>query len=96
LLERVLAGQRPSQNERGRSCIRLILAALGAALIAASTAEARHYTVQATCYAQAGITASGQETRAGIVANDFLALGTHIRLDESVFGRREIGFRTLR
>ena len=41
-----------------------------------------------TCYAQAGITASGQETRAGIVANDFLPLGTHIRLDQSVFGRR--------
>jgi 3D (Asp-Asp-Asp) domain-containing protein len=47
-----------------------------------------HYEVSSTCYSQGGETASGQQTRPGIVANDFLPLGTWIRLDHPVFGRR--------
>jgi 3D (Asp-Asp-Asp) domain-containing protein len=44
--------------------------------------------VSSTCYAQAGQTASGQSTRSGIVANNFLPLGTRILLDRPAFGRR--------
>jgi 3D (Asp-Asp-Asp) domain-containing protein len=49
----------------------------------------RHYTVSATCYAQGSITASGGPVYLGEVANNFLALGTRIRLDRPVFGRRD-------
>lgn len=44
--------------------------------------------MSSTCYAQAGVTASGEYTRPGIVANNFLPLGTWILLDHPVFGRR--------
>jgi 3D (Asp-Asp-Asp) domain-containing protein len=48
-----------------------------------------HYTVSATCYAQGSITASGGPVYVGEVANNFLALGTRIYLDGSVFGKRD-------
>jgi 3D (Asp-Asp-Asp) domain-containing protein len=48
-----------------------------------------HYTVSSTCYAQGGTTASGRQTFVGEVANNSLPLGTRIRLDRPVFGRRE-------
>jgi 3D (Asp-Asp-Asp) domain-containing protein len=53
-------------------------------------APGRHYVVSSTCYAQAGLTASGEHTREGIVAvlPGFLPLGTWIALDHPVFGRR--------
>ena len=49
-----------------------------------------HYVVSSTCYAQSGTTASGEQTRPGIVAvlPGFLSLGTWIVLDRAVFGRR--------
>ena len=49
-----------------------------------------HYTVSSTCYAQGGTTASGEQTRPGIVAvlPGFLPLGSWITLDRPVFGRR--------
>ncbi len=49
-----------------------------------------HYTVDSTCYAQGGTTASGQQARPGIVAvlPGFLPLGTWITLDRPAFGRR--------
>lgn len=42
-----------------------------------------------TCYAQSGTTASGEQTRPGIVAvlPGFLPLGAWIRLDHPAFGR---------
>ena len=50
----------------------------------------RHYTVSSTCYAQSGLTASGEQTRPGIVAvlPGFLPLGTWIELDRPAFGRK--------
>lgn len=51
-------------------------------------AHAHHRWANSTCYAQAGTTASGQQTRVGIVAMNSLPLGTHIVLDHPVFGRR--------
>ena len=45
--------------------------------------------VSSTCYAQGGITASGQQARPGEVANNVLPLGTHIILDHPAFGRQE-------
>jgi 3D (Asp-Asp-Asp) domain-containing protein len=48
----------------------------------------QHFTVSSTCYAQSGQTASGQQTRPGIVANNFLPLGTKVTLDRPEFGRR--------
>lgn len=47
----------------------------------------QHYTVSSTCYAQGG--ASGQDAYFGEVANNFLPLGTRIRLDQAAFGRRD-------
>lgn len=44
--------------------------------------------MSSTCYAQGGTTASGEQTRPGIVANNFLPLGTWIELDQPEFGRR--------
>ena len=49
----------------------------------------RHYTVSSTCYAQGGTTASGAQAYFGEVANNFLPLGTRIRLDSPAFGRRD-------
>jgi len=48
----------------------------------------RHYTVSSTCYAQGGTTASREQTRPGIVANNFLPLGSWIELDHPEFGRQ--------
>jgi 3D (Asp-Asp-Asp) domain-containing protein len=61
-----------------------------AALIASVTPQHHHYTVSSTCYAQGGQTASGEQTRPGIVAvlPGFLPLGSWITLDRPVFGRR--------
>jgi len=47
----------------------------------------RHYTVSST-YCEGGITASGRQAFFGEVANNFLPLGTRIRLDRPVRGRR--------
>jgi 3D (Asp-Asp-Asp) domain-containing protein len=46
--------------------------------------------VSSTCYAQSGTTASGEQTRPGIVAvlPGFLPLGARIKLDRPAFGRR--------
>jgi 3D (Asp-Asp-Asp) domain-containing protein len=44
--------------------------------------------VESTCYAQSGLTASGEQTRPGIVAANQFRLGTWITLDRKVFGRR--------
>lgn len=52
-----------------------------------SSTEGQHYAVS-TCYDQGGTTASGQQAHFGEVANDFLALGTRIMLDQPAFGRR--------
>lgn len=49
----------------------------------------QHYTVSSTCYDQGSTTASGASVFLGEVANNFLPLGTHIRLDYPAFGRRE-------
>lgn len=48
-----------------------------------------HFTVDSTCYHEGSITASGSGVYVGEVANNFLPLGTHIRLDRAVFGRRD-------
>jgi 3D (Asp-Asp-Asp) domain-containing protein len=45
--------------------------------------------VSSTCYAQGGITASGQQARPGEVAANMLPLGTRIILDHPAFGRQE-------
>lgn len=45
--------------------------------------------MSSTCYAQGGITSSGQQAYFGEVANNFLPLGTRIMLDHPAFGRRE-------
>lgn len=47
-----------------------------------------HFTVEATCYHQGSVTASGSGVFVGEVANNFLALGTRILLDRPVFGLR--------
>jgi 3D (Asp-Asp-Asp) domain-containing protein len=57
------------------------------AVIAALHVPHWHY-VSSTCYAQAGITASGIHTYVGEVAMDSVPLGTHIELSRPVFGRR--------
>jgi 3D (Asp-Asp-Asp) domain-containing protein len=44
--------------------------------------------VSSTCYAQAGITASGAQTFVGEVAMNRLPLHTHIELSRPVFGHR--------
>jgi 3D (Asp-Asp-Asp) domain-containing protein len=44
--------------------------------------------VSSTCYHQGTVTASGGGVYVGEVANNFLPLGTRIRLDRPVFGRR--------
>lgn len=49
----------------------------------------QHYLVESTCYAEGSITASGGPVYLGEVANNSLALGTRIRLDRPVFGRRD-------
>jgi len=49
----------------------------------------RHYEVESTCYNQGSITASGSPVFLGEVANNFLPLGTRIRFDRPVFGRRD-------
>jgi 3D (Asp-Asp-Asp) domain-containing protein len=61
------------------------LAAL-AAIITAALYPQHH--ADSTCYAQAGTTASGEQTHLGIVAQNTLRFGTRIRLDRLVFGRR--------
>jgi hypothetical protein len=48
-----------------------------------------HYTVSSTAYCEGGITASGRQAFFGGVANNFLPLGTRIRLDRPVRGRRD-------
>ena len=48
-----------------------------------------HYSVSSTCYSQGTITASGRRVFVGEVASNELALGTRIRLDHMVFGRRD-------
>jgi 3D (Asp-Asp-Asp) domain-containing protein len=65
-----------------------MIAAFTALLLA--TAAPRHYEVSSTCYAQGGVTASGEDAYLGEVAvlPGFLPLGTHIRLDHPEFGRR--------
>lgn len=45
--------------------------------------------MSSTCYSQGSITASGGPVYVGEVANDFLPLGTRIRLDHPVFGLRD-------
>jgi 3D (Asp-Asp-Asp) domain-containing protein len=45
-------------------------------------------TVESTCYAVSGSTASGEQTRPGIAASDELALGTRIMLSSPELGRR--------
>ena len=46
-----------------------------------------HYTVDSTSYCQSGTTASGKQTYWGEVANNFLPLGTLIKLDQPVNGK---------
>lgn len=65
--------------------VRCILARISIVLMSLAV---RHYDVSSTCYHQGSITASRRSVFVGEVANNFLALGTHIRLDRSVFGRR--------
>lgn len=57
------------------------------AVVAALHLPSWHY-VSSTCYAQAGITASGAHTFVGEVAMNAVPLGTHIELSRRVFGRR--------
>jgi hypothetical protein len=61
--------------------------ALVAVLAVLSLTPHWHY-VSSTCYAQAGITASGAQTFVGEVAMNSLPLHTHIELSHPVFGRR--------
>src|ERR1017187_6241891 len=49
----------------------------------------RHYDVSSTCYAEGGKTSSGEQAYFGEVANNFLSLGTRIKLDHPAFGRRD-------
>lgn len=48
-----------------------------------------HYVVDSTCYHEGSITASGASVYVGEVANNFLPLGTRIRLDSPAFGLRD-------
>lgn len=86
------------RTEERSGTVRLLFAALIAAFTPAHAAgahhhhhhqAAQHYTVESTCYAQSGTTASGEQTRPGIVAvlPGFLPLGAWIRLDRPAFGR---------
>lgn len=45
--------------------------------------------MDSTCYHEGSITASGSGVYVGEVANNFLPLGTKIRLDNPVFGRTD-------
>ena len=45
--------------------------------------------MDSTCYHEGSITASGNSVFVGEVANNFLPLGTRIRLDRAVFGLRD-------
>lgn len=49
-----------------------------------------HFTVDSTCYAEGGLTASGTQAHIGEVAvmPGFLPLGSRIKLDRPAFGRR--------
>lgn len=76
--------------------MRLKIAALTVAilLLVATAASAAHYTVASTAYSpcSAGTTmANGHHVRWGAVANNFLALGTKIRLDHRVWAHRGDG-----
>jgi 3D (Asp-Asp-Asp) domain-containing protein len=54
-----------------------------------SAAFALHFhPASSTCYAQAGLTASGMRTFVGEVAMNAVPLGTHILLDRPELGRR--------
>lgn len=71
----------------------MLVAALVAASVVPATAVARgrHYSVQSTAYSPCSsgtIMANGQHTHWGAVANNFLPLGTRIRMDHRVRGRR--------
>jgi hypothetical protein len=46
-----------------------------------------HYMVDSTSYCQSGTTASGSQTYWGEVANNFLPLGTLIKLDRPYLGK---------
>lgn len=48
-----------------------------------------HHFAESTCYHEGSITASGSGVYVGEVASNELPLGTHVRLDHAVFGRRD-------